>query len=145
MNQHINGLDTNTDDSGQQPNHGVGPVSDCCSNRSAKVFGGSGMPEEARQNRYRNRCDRLLGASTISMRGPTLVDPLTLHAAEHHQWGVRRRHITIQRNQQTRSDNKAADHSERDATEPPQHAVGAICGLRGRVPPVSGVSAQRQD
>jgi hypothetical protein len=25
MNQHISGLDANTDDSGQQPNHGVGP------------------------------------------------------------------------------------------------------------------------
>jgi hypothetical protein len=26
MNQHISRLDTNTDDSGQQPNHGVGPA-----------------------------------------------------------------------------------------------------------------------
>ena len=25
MDQHISGFDTNTDDSGQQPNHGVGP------------------------------------------------------------------------------------------------------------------------
>jgi hypothetical protein len=25
MDQHISGLDTNTDDSSQQPNHGVGP------------------------------------------------------------------------------------------------------------------------
>jgi hypothetical protein len=25
MDQHISGLDTNPDDSGQQPNHGVGP------------------------------------------------------------------------------------------------------------------------
>jgi hypothetical protein len=26
MNQHISRLDTNTDDSGQPPNHGVGPL-----------------------------------------------------------------------------------------------------------------------
>jgi len=76
--------------------------------------------------------------------GPAFVDPVTLHAAQQHQRGARGRQVTIQRNQQNRRDNKAADHPECDASEPPQPSVGAICGPRGRKPPVSGASAQGQ-
>ena len=72
------------------------------------------------------------------------MDPVTLHAAQQHQWGAGGRQVTIQRNQQNRPDNKAADHPEPDASEPPQPSVGAICSPRGRMPPVSGVSAQGQ-
>src|ERR1700756_774213 len=81
MNQHISRLDTNTDDPGQPPNHGVGPglrlllqsfltsvldLPDLADNKdqprmsrcsSAKVFGGSGMPS---------------GVSTVARRSAAL-------------------------------------------------------------------------
>jgi hypothetical protein len=82
MNQHISRLDTNTDDSGEQPNHGVGPglrlllqsfLTSCliwlttkpsramsrCS--SAKVFGGSGMPSGVCTVARRSAAPRLRG------------------------------------------------------------------------------------
>src|SRR5438132_13262400 len=50
--------------------------------------------------------------------GPASMDPVTLHAAEQHQWGAGRWQVTIERNQQNRPDDKAADNPERDTSEP---------------------------